>query len=620
MKKNQPQYFSDHFNVDKAKLKELGVFDPILNFDTKVFVDPLLLKKSSNEIIRNSAKTFDDFFITLLSLVKISRQDSDKPWKEAQRRVKFPEYKYTCIGYGSDSINGSGSGAWLNDKILQSAKDIVDFAKDDPKIFLILPLLEEGIGADIISDMTQNIIDQHVCEFTIDIMQKLGLEANCKHKARNGVIYDLLVNPFITTKNNKNCPIKLLPNDILLDLPLADSFDEWLSEMADHNSNLRDSINKHLGAGFFEETKKKRKESLLDLLKNDKAFFMEVLEALKNHDFSHYDIEKDWKGLHRWLKDGEKFIKFKSSNKVGFLNDDLEEIFLAVGEIIDHFKYSIEKEELWRMFWTPQYSELAHVKEFYSQMLFYAVANSWVSSKDNNLNMIRSLNKETKLIDFKFYVSGKYAVNVQVKHSENYNGLKKGYDKKVKQKISRSKERDFYLVMNFDEDKSKQLKEIQKSPEEGFKIIEIDVADQENKQKDIFDFEPIEWELDNMFVEYKKSTNNPYSEGAKKRHEKTDIIKNNIIKQMFENKALIKGKTTQQRADKITEVISEAFSKKDDDDQPYSQEEINSRVVNFAKKYQIDLTILEESAYYFQDDKSEKIYKWCLEFNKQATS
>jgi len=123
-----------------------------------------------------------------------------------------------------------------------------------------------------------------------------------------------------------------------------------------------------------------------------------------------------------------------------------------------------------------------------------------------------------------------------------------------------------------------------------------------------------------MFVEYKKSTNNPYSEGAKKRHEKTDIIKNNIIKQMFENKALIKGKTTQQRADKITEVISEAFSKKDDDDQPYSQEEINSRVVNFAKKYQIDLTILEESAYYFQDDKSEKIYKWCLEFNKQATS
>lgn len=110
MKRSQPKYFSDHFNIDKAKLKELGVFDPILNFDTKLFIDPLLLKKSSNEIIRNSAETFDDFFLTLLNLLKISSQEDDKPWREAKRRVKFPEYKYTCIGYGADSINSSKSG------------------------------------------------------------------------------------------------------------------------------------------------------------------------------------------------------------------------------------------------------------------------------------------------------------------------------------------------------------------------------------------------------------------------------------------------------------------------------------------------------------------------------
>ena len=42
--------------------------------------------------------------------------------------------------------------------------------------------------------MTQNIIDQNICEFTVDIMQKLGLEANCQHKARNNVIYNLIKN------------------------------------------------------------------------------------------------------------------------------------------------------------------------------------------------------------------------------------------------------------------------------------------------------------------------------------------------------------------------------------------------------------------------------------------
>ena len=41
--KPNPIYFSDYFKVDKAKLKELGIFDPILNFDTKLFVDPTLI-------------------------------------------------------------------------------------------------------------------------------------------------------------------------------------------------------------------------------------------------------------------------------------------------------------------------------------------------------------------------------------------------------------------------------------------------------------------------------------------------------------------------------------------------------------------------------------------------
>jgi hypothetical protein len=601
---NQPQYFSDHFNIDKTKLQELGVFDPILNFDTKVFVDPLLLKKSSNEIIRNSAKTFDDFFITLLNLVKISQQENDKPWREAKRRVKFPEYKYTCIGYGADSINGSGSGAWLNDKILQSAKDIVNFAKDDPKIFLILPLLEEGIGADIISDMTQNIINQHICDFTVSIMKELDLKPNCRHELKNGTTYDLLENPFIIAKNKKKCPIKLLPNDILLDLPLADSFSNWLSDEADKNSNLRDSINKHLGVGFFDETKKQRKESLLDLLKNDKAFFIEVLETLKNHDFSHYDIEEDWQGLHRWLKDGKKFIKFKPANRIGFLNDDLEEIFLAVGEIIDHFKYSIEKEELWRIFWTPQYSELTHVKEFYSQMLFYVVASSWVNSKDNNLNMIRSINRKTKLIDFRFYVSGKYGVTVQVKHSNNHNGLKKGYDKTIDQKISRSKERDFYLVMNFDEEPSKQLKAIKESEEEGFKIIEIDVIDQENRQVDLFEYEQPEFELDNMFVEYETTENNPYKKGADIKNEKTNNIKLYVIKPIF----LSKKQENKNR--KVSEIKNSII---------YELQNLSKSQFNdFSKKYSINETLYLEQTLEYLNEKQDggQIESWCYDISQ----
>ena len=100
-------------------------------------------------------------------------------------------------------------------------------------------------------------------------------------------------------------------------------------------------------------------------------------------------------------------------------------------------------------------------------------------------------------------------------------------------------------------------------------------------------------------------------EGAKLyvyNNEKTDIIKNNIIKPMFANTGLIKGTSTQQRADKISEIISNAFD----------DEEDKEKLPNFAKIYNLDYETLEQARGYFKDSKSERIYKWCLEFSKQA--
>lgn len=54
-KRNElPTYFSDYFKIDKEKLNKLGVFNPILNFDTKLFVEPLLLRGSSSEIMQEA--------------------------------------------------------------------------------------------------------------------------------------------------------------------------------------------------------------------------------------------------------------------------------------------------------------------------------------------------------------------------------------------------------------------------------------------------------------------------------------------------------------------------------------------------------------------------------------
>ena len=123
--------------------------------------------------------------------------------------VHFPEYQYTCIGYSSGNTDGRGSGIEFNDKIFQSAKEIVELAQGDPEIFLLLPLLEEGIAGDRISDMVQNIIDEDICCYTIEIMAQIGLRGNLYHYTKNHSRYHLLQNPF------SKYPIKLIPKDIL---------------------------------------------------------------------------------------------------------------------------------------------------------------------------------------------------------------------------------------------------------------------------------------------------------------------------------------------------------------------------------------------------------------------
>ena len=126
----------------------------------------MLLKNSSSEIIKNSYQNYTKYFSNLLLLLQTSKNLDDKCWRAAKTMVNFPEYQYTCIGYGSGSTEGKGSGVEFNDKILKSAKEIVDLADNNPEIFLLLPLLEQGIAGDRISDMVQNIIDDDICQYT----------------------------------------------------------------------------------------------------------------------------------------------------------------------------------------------------------------------------------------------------------------------------------------------------------------------------------------------------------------------------------------------------------------------------------------------------------------------
>lgn len=557
-KKSKPILFSDHFKIDKKQLKQLGIFNPILNFDTKLFVDPTLLKDNSNEIIKDAAQTFRKFFADLLDLLQASEFENDKCWREAKRRVNFPEYKSTCIGYGSDSIDGSGSGTGLNDQILRSAKEMVDLANKNPTMFLLLPLLEEGIGADRVSDMTQNIIDDDICRFTVEVMKELEIEGNYKHKSKSRTEYNLLLNPY------SQCAIKLIPSDILSNLPLADNFGNWLLSASYFNQDLRDKVNEMVKETFHNENKKKKKETLLEMLKSDKDFFVMVMKSLQETSFEHYDLDKDAEGLHRWLSDSKELIKRKAFPTPKLKEVNLESLTTAVEEIIKNFKELIEEKEIWRTFWTQQGSSFKHVNELYSQMSFFMVCETWLSSQSSDIHLTREFSKEIKQPVFKFSLARTHEVIVLVKHSDNYAGLEETYNKQ--NNLVGKKKTGFYIVMNFDEDYSKQFAAIKKSDDKICKIIGIDVAQKDEAQSS-FDFGLVGYEgVSSLDEDRRKGGLNSHQRNHLLKQKTTELCQEELLKKKPPTSALQLCKIV---ADRIEKKFSDLLR----DFEPYKKVE-----------------------------------------------
>ncbi|MDP1546337.1 MAG: hypothetical protein Q8L87_09965 [Anaerolineales bacterium] len=104
----QPILFSQHFGTPAAAFKIAGLLDPILNSDTKLFVDPLLVKKSSNRIIKAQGKVLlERNFRDILQLLEISEAEGDPAWKGAYRGLNLDERSETGLGYGGASTSGS---------------------------------------------------------------------------------------------------------------------------------------------------------------------------------------------------------------------------------------------------------------------------------------------------------------------------------------------------------------------------------------------------------------------------------------------------------------------------------------------------------------------------------
>jgi hypothetical protein len=302
-----PKLFSQEFGIDPKKISSLGLLDPILNGDTRLFIDPVLLRSSKNPIVASQGlANFADHFGSIIRLLVNSSAKDDLAWRNAARLFKLSELPSLCLGFGGDTTRGRSVDQQTQARILQTAKEIVDLGIKDPELFSLLGLLEPGVGPDTIGDMTAHSILPALIEITTHAANELGL------KVKDAYIDGREARLPYNRLSDK--PLLLVPLDILRDLPVASDWSD-ISRAAQQNRAIRDRVNKFIGDIWQLKSKEQKDQIRASALASEDAF-KTILEAAYQLSDDSYDFGADPEG-HRVFREALETIADRFPLRIG---------------------------------------------------------------------------------------------------------------------------------------------------------------------------------------------------------------------------------------------------------------------------------------------------------------
>ncbi len=412
-KLTKPVLFTEHFKISPQKWRPLELFDPSLNVDTRLFIDPMLLEGSSNKFMKKDAQAaYVKHFVMVVKLLRRSKQKGDTAWKGAANLLQFPEVRGTCLGYGASTTAGSAFGRAKSGQLLTTAKDIVDLGVEDPELFAALSLLEKDIGPDLISDMTTNVIMPALIKLNEGVAKKLRLKTKVMKAGQHEG--ELVPNPF-----DPDAPVLLVPKDVLRHLPVAQDWDQVQAAISFNNA-LRKRVNDSVFAVWREAIREHDKQMLKEAVLTNTATAAAFLDGIKGLPKKSYDMKADPLGLIYWrtlffqlaVTDPLKLEKPKLQ--------DLKSLNDVVTKIVNQFSHLIENRDLWRDLWNRTKPR----PEKSAQRMFFAVAASYCDSNDIDISPEADTGRGP--VDFKFSKGSALRHLVEVKLSNN-NKLVKGY-------------------------------------------------------------------------------------------------------------------------------------------------------------------------------------------------
>ncbi|EJR29758.1 MULTISPECIES: hypothetical protein [Bacillus cereus group] len=151
---------SEIFNLEKSQ-RELDFVDININEDLPLFLDPYFLSLRNDLWSIDAHRTIQSFFHQVIELYRADRKG------DARRLfVNLSEPNETCFGVSEGKPRGRGVGAdeatEIFDNIIQSQaieEGLVSHLED-------MAVFVDNIGKDKISDLTTNVIREHLIKYT----------------------------------------------------------------------------------------------------------------------------------------------------------------------------------------------------------------------------------------------------------------------------------------------------------------------------------------------------------------------------------------------------------------------------------------------------------------------
>lgn len=456
-----PTSLSKFLKIPHKSIDDLGALDPVLDLDTRLFLDPHLLKHAESPEFSGSYEKLQKRFLDIGKLLFASQSVGDPFWNAADKKMRWHEVRGLCIGYSSSGTAGSGIGPQLRGRVLATAKIIIDAGRNDPELFELVGLFEEGFGADRISDMTANIIEDDILEYSRNIYKMiLPSDWSGAIDRKTG----LPKNPYT------NEPILLVPKELLRDLPAA--FD-WSGsdEVGVGDEDLKEKLNKLVGTSWRSLANMK-KADLKELVLKYPDLMEDLIDQYAAKDAQPYNFEEDKTGEYIWYRKTQEVTSDHPLKLELSVHPSIDEVEELVLKICAKFRSLVEDNGLNSLF----YNNDGYVKnESAIQLAFYGVAESYCEA--NNIMIARESNSGRGPVDFKFGSNAENSVLVEVKKSNN-SSLTKGVERQLPEYMKSEKsKRAIYLIVDVGESRTqlKRLKEMRdKIVNSAIKVFHID--------------------------------------------------------------------------------------------------------------------------------------------------